>query len=176
MRCVPMLPVLLLLALAACASRGPAGDYVGGSVPLDCVPFARALSGVRLTGAAADWWWQADGRYDRDNAPSIGSVLVLRRSGRLPSGHVAVVSQVLGARQILVTQANWVHSRVSLDQPVIDVSAANDWSIVRVWWPPSGGMGITDYPAYGFIRADRPMTHDEVVAATPRAIRLAANE
>ena len=82
----------------------------------------------------------------------------------------------LGARQILVTQANWVHSRVSLDQPVIDVSAANDWSIVRVWWPPSGGMGITDYPAYGFIRADRPVTHDQVVAATPRAIRLAANE
>ena len=86
----PLTPILLLLALAACASRGPAGgDYVGGSVPLDCVPFARVLSGVRLSGAAADWWWQADGRYDRDDAPSIGGVLVLRRSGRLPSGHVA---------------------------------------------------------------------------------------
>jgi hypothetical protein len=173
--------ILLLLALAACGSRSPdagpqVGDYIGGSVPLDCAPFARALSGIRLSGAAADWWSQADGRYARGDSASIGSVLVLRRSGRLPSGHVAVVSQVLGRRQILVTQANWVHHRVSQDQPVVDVSAENDWSMVRVWWPPTGEMGVTDYPAYGFIRADRPATHDQLVAATPRAIRLAANE
>ena len=45
---------------------------------------------------------------------------------------------------------------------MIDVSPANDWSIVRVWWPPTGEMGITDYPAYGFIRADRPATHDQI--------------
>src|SRR5271165_6140136 len=176
----PIWLLAVLLALAACAAREPvgprAGDYVGGAVPLDCVPFARALSGIRLSGAAADWWWQADGRYTRGNTPSVGGVLVLRRSGRLPSGHVAVVSQVLGRRQVLVTQANWVHHRVSGDQPVIDVSAANDWSLVRVWWPPSGEMGITDYPAYGFIHADRPATHDQLVAATPRAIRMAANE
>lgn len=95
--------ILLLLALAACGSRSPdgpqVGDYIGGSVPLDCAPFARALSGIRLSGAAADWWSQADGRYTRGDSASIGSVLVLRRSGRLPSGHVAVVSQVLGRRQ-----------------------------------------------------------------------------
>jgi CHAP domain len=174
-------PIFLLLALSACGSRGPdadprVGDYIGGSVPLDCAPFARALSGILLSGAAADWWSQADGHYARGDNPSIGSVLVLRRSGRLPSGHVAVVSQVLGRRQILVTQANWVHHRVSQDQPVIDISAANDWSMVRVWWPPTGEMGVTDYPAYGFIRADRPATHDQLIAATPRAIRLAANE
>jgi hypothetical protein len=59
---------------------------------------------------------------------------------------------------------------------VIDVSTANDWSMVRLWWPPSGAMGMTDYPAYGFIRPERPATHDELVAATPRAIRLAASE
>jgi len=94
--------------------------------------------------AAADWWWQADGRYTRGDRPSVGSVLVLRRSGRLPSGHVAVVSQVLGARQILVTQANWVHHRVSQDQSVFDVSPRNDWSAVRVWWPPTRQLGITD--------------------------------
>jgi len=181
MSIVRVLPVLLLLALAACASSAPAvgpraGDYVGGSVPLDCVPFARALSGVRLRGAAADWWQQAGGRYARSNAPSIGSVLVFERTGRLPSGHVAVVSQVLGRRQILVTQANWVHHRVSTDQPVIDVSARNDWSMVRVWWPPSGEMGGSDYPTYGFIRADRPSSHDQLIAATPRAIRLAFSD
>ena len=172
-------PLLLLLALSACGSRSPetgsrVGDYIGGSVRVECAPFARALTGIHLSGAAADWWWQADGRYDRGNTPSVGSVLVLRRSGRLPSGHVAVVSQVLGRRQILVTQANWVHHRVSEDQPVIDVSEENDWSMVRVWWPPTGEMGVTDYPAHGFIRADRPATHDQLIAATPRAIRLAS--
>src|SRR4051812_13433915 len=102
--------IVVLLSLSACASRmhGPSvGDYVGGSVAVECAPFARALSGVRLSGAAADWWWQADGRYVRADAPSVGSVLVLRRSDRLPSGHVAVVTQVLGRRQILVSQANW---------------------------------------------------------------------
>lgn len=166
-----------LLVLAGCASRGShAGDYVGGSVALDCAPFARALSGLRLTGAAADWWSQADGRYGRGSAPAVGSVLVFRRSGRLPSGHVAVVSQVVGRREILVTQANWVHHRVSADQPVVDVSTANDWSIVHVWWPPSEAMGTGDYPTYGFIRTDRPRSHDQLIAATPRAISLAASE
>lgn len=176
---VRLIPVLGALALCACGSSetgARAGDYVGGSVAVECAPFARALSGVRLSGAAADWWWQANGRYARSDAPAVGSVLVLRRSGRLPSGHVAVVSQVLGHRQILVTQANWVHHRVSQDQPVIDVSANNDWSAVRIWWPPSSGMGLTDYAAYGFIRAEKPTTHDQLISATPRAIRLAANE
>jgi hypothetical protein len=170
-------PVLLLLALAACASRsGDTGNYVGGSVPLECVPFARALSGIRLAGAADDWWRQAEGRYERGDRPSIGSVLVLQRSARLPSGHVAVVSQVIDRRQVLVTQANWVHHRITQDQPVIDVSATNNWSAVRVWWPPTGAMGVADYPAYGFIRTGRPATHDQIIAGTPRAIRLAANE
>jgi hypothetical protein len=173
-------PLLVLLPIAACGSSGPGGarvgDYVGGSVRVECAPFARELSGVRLSGLAADWWEQADGRYARSDTPSIGSVLVFRRSGRLPDGHVSVVSRVLGRREILVTQANWVHHRVSQDQPVIDVSAANDWSMVRVWWPPVGQIGVTDYPAYGFIRSDRPASHDQLMAATPRAIRLAENQ
>lgn len=177
-----LVPILFgLLTVAACASSGPAtgprvGDYFGGNVPVECAPFARELSGVRLWGDAADWWYQASGRYARAESPSVGSVLVFRRSGRLPYGHVAVVSQVLGNRQILVTQANWVHHRVSQDQPVIDISAANDWSTVRVWWPPTEQMGVSEYPAYGFIRADRPASHDQLIAATPRAIRLAENQ
>ncbi len=173
------IPFLLLavLGLSACASRAPPGTpylggYVGGTVTAECAPFARALSGVRLAGEAADWWWEADGRYARQSQPEEGSVLVLRRSGRLPSGHVAVVSRVLSARQILVTQANWVHHRVTEDQPAIDVSPRNDWSLVRLWWPPADAMGVTDYPAYGFIRPDRPATHQELTAAVPRTIRV----
>ncbi len=172
-----LLPVLLLLLVSACASGGGdgprVGAYIGGNVPVECVPFARALSGIYLRGDAADWWWEANGRYGRSYAPEIGSVLVLQRSGRLPYGHVAVVSRVISRRQVLVTQANWVHHRVTEDQPVIDVSPAGDWSMIRVWWPPSGQMGVGEYPAYGFIRATRPTSHENLMAATPGAIRMA---
>lgn len=175
---MPRIPIVLaaLLALAACASRPPGGaylgGYVGGRVDAECAPFARTLSGLRLWGEAADWWPEATARYARGHAPEVGSVLVLRRSEHLPDGHVAVVSRVLSPRQILVTQANWVHRRVTADQPVTDVSTYNDWSLVRVWWPPAGEMGVTEYPAYGFILPPRPASHDQLMAATPRAIRM----
>jgi hypothetical protein len=168
---------LLCLPLAACGGyRGGGahpGDYVGGSAPVECAPFARALTGVALSGAAADWWREAEGRYVRTQNPAVGSLLVFRRSGRLPSGHVAVVSAVLSRRQVMVTQANWVHHRISEDQPVIDVSESGDWSAVRVWWPPSGQMGVADYRTYGFIRPDHPAGHDQLIAATPAAVRTA---
>ncbi len=175
----PAAPLLLLslLCLSACGATALsgvpyAGGYVGGTVAAECAPFARALTGVRLHGDAADWWWQADGRYARQHRPEEGSLLVLRRSDRLPDGHVAVVSRVLSPRWILVTQANWVHHRVTEDQPVIDVSPDNDWTLVRVWWPPVGAIGVSDYPAYGFIRPDRPASHQDLMAAVPRAIRV----
>jgi surface antigen len=172
----PLLGAVLLLS--ACASGGGAptgggGAYVGGAVGLECAPFARALTGVRLGGAAASWWTQAQGRYARSATPADGSVLVLRQEPRLPYGHVAVVSRVVSSREILVTQANWVHHRVTQDQPVVDVSADNDWTLVQVWWPPAGQLGTHDYPAYGFIRPDRAQSHDAIAAATPAAIRMA---
>ena len=175
------LGLLLLCALAACGSGGPSGgarlgDYVGGSVAIECAPFARALTGVQLAGAADDWWEEAAGRYQRAATPEVGGILVLRRSDRLPYGHVAVVTRVLSSRQVLVSQANWVHHRVSQDQPVVDVSAGNDWSLVRVWWPPTDQMGIAAYSARGFILPDRPASHDALIAALPRAVRLAQNE
>lgn len=176
-----LLLLLGLCALSACGSGSGSGgarvgDYVGGTASVECVPFARALTGVRLRGDAADWWDEASGRYKRSPRPAVGAVLVLQRSGRLPHGHVAVVSRVLSSRQVLVTQANWVHHRVSADQPVIDVSASNDWSVVRVWWPPSDQMGVTDYAVRGFVLPDRPASHDQLIAETPRAVRLAENE
>jgi len=173
-----LLWLLGLCTLSACGSGGGArvGDYVGGSAPVECAPFARALTGVQLSGAADDWWRQAAGRYRRSTSPAVGSILVLRSSGRLPYGHVAVVTQVMSGRQVLVTQANWVHHRITEDQPVIDVSPGNDWSVVRVWWPPSGQMGVAEYAVRGFILPDRPASHDQLIAATPHAVRLAENE
>ena len=67
-------PLLLgfLLALSACGS--PQRQF-GQPASLECVPFARALSGVSLRGDAADWWWRADGRYARGRVPQNGAVI-----------------------------------------------------------------------------------------------------
>jgi len=144
--------MLLLLCLAACGGGHPVTSG-GGSLPgaMECVPFARALSGINLTGDAYRWWDEADGRYPRSHIPEPGAVLVFRRTARLPQGHVSVVSAVLSERQILVTQANWVHGRITRDQPVLDISPGHDWTLVRVWWEPSGLLGVTAYPTDGFI-------------------------
>jgi surface antigen len=169
-----LLPLLPLLLAACGSSRGPgAGAYVGDPVALDCVPFARALSGVQLRGPAADWWPAAEGVYARTRAPEPGSVLVFPRSDRLPQGHLAVVSRVLSERRITVSQANWEHGRVTADQPVLDVSPDNSWTSVRVWWPPSRQLGAAAYATNGFIRAARRTTPDEIAEATPRALRIA---
>jgi len=168
--CLLLLPALL----GACASSGPgAGAYVGEPVALDCVPFARALSGVQLRGPAADWWPAAEGFYQRTRAPEPGSVLVFPRSDRLPQGHLAVVSRVLSERRITVTQANWEHGRVTADQPVLDVSPDNSWTSVRVWWPPSRQLGAAAYATNGFIQAGRRTTPNEIAEATPHALRIA---
>lgn len=166
------LPFLLCLGLAACGSGGQPSDI---RAAVECAPFARALTGVALSGAAADWWRSSTGRYDHASRPEVGSLLVFRRSGRLPNGHVAVVSKVLGRRDILVTQANWQHHHVGRDQPVVDVSPGNDWTSVQVWWPPAGAMGTHAYATFGFIRPDGYFSHDRLIAATPQAVRIAEN-
>ena len=165
--------VLLALAggaLSACGSnRGgpvPAGSgYEASDGYLSCVPYARARSGLDLRGDGWQWWEAASGRYDRGQRPSAGAVLVLQRTARLRDGHVAVVSRVVGAREIRVDHANWasggLRGRVARDQPVIDVSPRNDWTEVRVWYPPAAVIGNTVFPAYGFILPGRAMTGRE---------------
>ena len=124
---------------------------------LQCVTFARAASGIELRGNAADWWYAASGVYARGEQPEAGSVLNFRGTGRMRLGHVAVVTNVVGARQIEIDHANWpggTKGNVSRGVPVIDVSPDNDWSEVRVGLGTTGGFGST-YPTYGFIY-DRP--------------------
>lgn len=122
---------------------------------LQCVPFARSESGVQIRGDARTWWKQAEGRYVRGNAPKPGAVLVLRADGRLPDGHVAVVSDIHDSRTISVDHANWgwnsqTRGRVYRSMPAVDVSANNDWSEVRFKHPAVGAFG-RPYPAHGFI-------------------------
>ena len=166
-----------LLGLTGCASTGPPGSGAAfGNVPLECAPFARAVSGIELRGAAADWWPRAEGRFRRTQTPAVGSVLVFRRSTRLPDGHVAVVSRVLSDRRILATHANWVRHQVSEDVPVIDVSPGNDWTRARVWWPPTNQMGVTEYATFGFIQANPPFEHDQISAKTRQLSEVAISE
>jgi surface antigen len=148
---MPLRLVALFAALLLSACGGGSRGGLASGTSLECAPFARAATGIQLYGEAYTWWDQAAGRYARSSAPVPGGVLVFRRSGRLPSGHVAVVEQQMSPREIRVTQANWVRRRITREEPVIDTSAANDWSEVRVWWQPAGAMGSGSYGTYGFI-------------------------
>jgi surface antigen len=120
----------------------------------NCALYARAETGVALFGAAGGWWDQAEGRYERGHVPAVGAILVFRRTGQIPSGHVAVVAQIVGAHEILVDHANWYHGTVSRGMSVIDTSPAHDWTNVAVINPPSGTHG-RDYPTYGFVYPGR---------------------
>ena len=146
----------LLAGSVASAASASLLDYVG-----QCVPFARAASGVRIYGDAWTWWDQADGRYARGHRPQTGAVVVFPRSNRLPLGHVAVVSRVVEPRVVLLTHANWSRlngerGHAEQDVTLFDVSAANDWSQVKVWFRDSDGLGGTTYPVQGFIYGDGP--------------------
>ena len=111
---------------------------------------------LRLFGAAASWWEKAVGKYAEGAAPRIGSVLVFKAMHSLRSGHVATVTQVVGDRIIKVTHANWggAKGRVEHDVTIVDASAANDWSAVKVWYAPIKDLGLKAYPVYGFIYGD----------------------
>lgn len=114
-----------------------------------CVPFARAVSGIELKGNAVTWWKQAASRYQRGSEPQVGAVMNFRATNKMPMGHVAVVSKVVDERRILIDQANWERNRITQDTLVIDISAQNDWSKVRVE-NSAGSMGAP-YPVFGFI-------------------------
>lgn len=121
-----------------------------------CAQFARLFSGIQIFGDAWTWWQQAVGKYARGSAPEAGAVLVFKPHGAMRLGHVAVVSQVVTDRVIQVTHANWSviggeRGQVEKDVTVVDVSANNDWSAVKVWNNPTKDLGTTVYPTYGFV-------------------------
>jgi hypothetical protein len=131
-------------------SLGPA--IVALDRSLQCVPYARALSGILIQGDAHTWWSQAEGRYPRGHAPAAGAVFVLRGYSDPTRGHVAVVTAVVSAREIRVDQANWLNQgEISVRVPVYDVSPGNDWSEVKVWHIPTNAWGARTYAAEGFI-------------------------
>jgi surface antigen len=163
----------LALLVASPVLADPANQFIDSTspqrVPLqrhwECVPVARALSGIQIFGNASTWWGQAEGHFDRGNEPRRGAVLAFKPHGSMRLGHVAAVSKVIDARTLLVTHSNWSiingrRGQIERNVKVIDVSPDNDWSQVRVWYAPLGDLGGTVWPVYGFIypQSKAPMT------------------
>ena len=166
--------VLLGLSLMGCASSYDDGDTIqasaiqpnslpretgenrtleqAGQTPLQCVPYAREHSQVKLYGDAYTWWDQAAGKYERGTAPASGAVMVLFGYAGPEHGHLAVVKRIVSAREIRIDHANWLDDgSIYVNDPVVDVSANNDWSMVKVWNIKTGGWGVKIYPVRGFI-------------------------
>jgi surface antigen len=165
------------VALSATALSGPAharpaafdsdagrddGSAEGSLQPyLQCVPYARQVSGIALYGDARTWWDQAEGRYARGTRPRVGAVMSFRPYGRMELGHVAAVSRIVDSRTVLLRHANWSiidgrRGQIEDNVRAIDVSPENDWSEVRVWYAPLGDLGTTHWPVNGFIYNRKP--------------------
>jgi surface antigen len=162
-------PALLALLLIFTPSGPVQALYEG----LQCVPYARQVTGISIYGDAWTWWGQAEGRYARGSKPKAGSVLAFKPYGAMRLGHVAAVRRILDSRTLLVSHANWstidgTRGHVEENVRVVDTSANNDWSEVRVYFAALGDLGTTHYPVQGFIYPSRP--------SESGAVRIAKND
>jgi surface antigen len=164
--------VALSLSAAACASAPPPqspsqsyADYRAAprtsqsfahiEIPrhkLQCVPFARRLAGISIHGDAWTWWRQAAGRFPRGYQPIAGAIAVFDGYAGPHRAHLAVVRAIISSRVIRIDHANWLdHGNIFLNDPVMDVSAENDWSEVRVYNLATHAWGGHVYHVRGFI-------------------------
>lgn len=169
------------------------GDREDDPPYLQCVPYARDVSGIRIFGDAHTWWDQAADRYARGTRPMVGAVMSFRPFGSMRLGHVAAVSRIVDKRTVLLRHSNWSpiggrRGQIENDVRAVDVSAAGDWSEVRVWFAPIQALGTTHWPLNGFIYPDKATPgagKDEPLARTtlamagtrqpPRASRIGAD-
>jgi surface antigen len=136
-----------------------------------CAPYAREVSGIDIHGNANTWWGQAAGKYERGHAPKAGAVLAFQSTRRMRVGHVAMVSRVISDREVLLTHANWSRpGGIERDVRAVDVSAAGDWSEVKVWFGPLGGLGTSSYPTSGFIYSGHAPKLDAAPAVDTPAV------
>lgn len=159
-----------LMATAPAMAKGRSGG-------LQCAPYARQVSGIQIRGNANTWWAQAEGRYARGHVPKVGAVLAFAATSQMRVGHVAMVSKVVNDREVLLTHANWSY-RGGIERNVraVDVSANGDWSKVKVWFAPLGGLGLTAYPAKGFIYGTGDALPDDVSIEPVRIAKTTTGE
>jgi len=135
---------------------------------LQCVPYAREQSGIKIYGDAHTWWDQAEGRFDRGNRPKVGAVMAFQPHRNMRLGHVAAVSRIVDSRTVLLRHSNWSpingrRGQIENDVKAVDVSPNNDWSQVRVWYHPSQALGRTAWPIHGFIYPDKTPSFSQTV-------------
>lgn len=171
-----LLAAIPSLAVARPIAPDPAGASDDGTeestrdfaLPyIQCVPYARKVSGIQLYGDAHTWWDQAAGRYARGTRPKVGAVIAFRPHGAMRLGHVAAVSRVIDSRTVLLRHANWSpidgrRGQMEDNVRAVDVSPDNDWSEVRVWYAPLGGLGTTHWPVEGFIYNQKPLRNERL--------------
>jgi len=150
----------------------------GGSAALppylQCVPYARQVSGIAIYGDAHTWWGQAEGRYARGSQPKVGAVMAFKPNGNSQLGHVAAVSRIIDSRTVLIRHSNWSpingrRGQIEDNVKVVDVSPDNDWSQVRVWYAPIGDLGSSHWPLEGFIYPAKPRKAE--LAALTKAVK-----
>lgn len=176
------LALLCLLSAVATPLRANTPDLNATELYLQCVPYARTVSGIGIYGDAHSWWEQADGRFSRGNTPRKGAVMAFKPHGAMQLGHVATVTRIVDERTVLIDHANWSPfngRRGQIERNVIvkDVSDNNDWSSVRVWYAPINGLGATSYPLFGFIYGDGKLrsydgpirTYDHALLSAPKS-------
>jgi surface antigen len=156
----PRIGRILIVSAALATATLPTAQALALNEGLQCVPYARQLSGVQIFGDAHTWWGQAQGKYGTGRAPKFGAVLAFKPHGRMQLGHVGAVSKILDNRTILMSHANWStingkRGHIENNVQVVDVSERNDWSRVRVWYTPIGALGTTEWPTHGFIYPDK---------------------
>ena len=193
MNCRPNLFVLPLAAVAASlavpplvaaqaqVAAGASAAPSGSELPpyLQCVPYAREVSGIDIYGDALTWWDQAEGRFERGRTPREGAVMAFTPTGNMQLGHVAAVAKVIDSRTVLLDHANWSpingrRGQIERNVKAVDVSPNNDWSQVRVWYYPLQALGTTPWPVQGFIYPDgkaKPRTQQRFAQAAPAPVR-----
>ena len=160
------LPMTAGIGAASLAARPAVSS--GGSI--SCVPYVRQVTGMEISGNAHTWWGNAAGSYARGQRPERGGVLAFRSSGGMRLGHVAVVSRVVSAREVLIDHANWEgpgirKGTVIRGASVVDVSDRNDWSEVKVQVGRDDSSYGRTYPTYGFIY-NRPDNGQRLMTAS----------
>ena len=181
------LAAALAFAVAGCATEpntlvssddGQVGAIKKPPAPLQCVPYARQISGIPIYGDAYTWWEKAAGKFARGTAPKLGAVMVFTGYAGPSRAHLAVVRNLVNAREIKIDHANWLDDgQIYIDDPVMDVSSANDWSLVRVWNIRAAAWGGRTYPVQGFI-GPRPENGSNAIAQSQQddlARLIAAN-